>query len=146
MLQKFSTNCSGSRTIEKNELVAFPTETVYGLGANAKSDEAVAKIYSAKGRPSDNPLIIHIAKKEQLTEIVDSYPDWIDPLIDRFWPGPLTLVLPKRRSVESCHSRIINSSSAHAGSPCSISINRSSKSADCSSERKSFRKAKSHFC
>ncbi|MED1438902.1 L-threonylcarbamoyladenylate synthase [Aeribacillus composti] len=87
--------------LKKNELVAFPTETVYGLGANAKSDEAVAKIYSAKGRPSDNPLIIHIAKKEQLTEIVDSYPDWIEPLIERFWPGPLTLVLPKKEGLSN---------------------------------------------
>lgn len=85
-----------AQLLKQNEVVAFPTETVYGLGANAKSDEAVAKIYEAKGRPSDNPLIIHISKKEQLKELVGDHPEWVDLLIERFWPGPLTLVLPKK--------------------------------------------------
>ncbi|PLS18349.1 threonylcarbamoyl-AMP synthase [Bacillus sp. M6-12] len=84
-----------------NELVAFPTETVYGLGANAKSDEAVEKIYLAKGRPSDNPLIVHIASKEQLQQIADEVPSKAESLIDAFWPGPLTLVLKKKQGVLS---------------------------------------------
>ncbi|WP_191566640.1 L-threonylcarbamoyladenylate synthase [Metabacillus idriensis] len=80
----------------KNEVVAFPTETVYGLGANARSDEAVGKIYKAKGRPSDNPLIVHIATKEQLYEIAADVPEYVEKLIDVLWPGPITFVLPKR--------------------------------------------------
>ena len=80
----------------ENEVVAFPTETVYGLGANAFSDEAVRKIFEAKGRPSDNPLIVHIASQEQLYEFVEDIPEYALPLIKEFWPGPLTLVLRKK--------------------------------------------------
>ncbi len=75
--------------------VIFPTETVYGLGANALNSEAVKKIFSAKGRPSDNPLIVHIYKKEQLNNIVREVPEEAKILMDRFWPGPLTIILPK---------------------------------------------------
>ena len=82
--------------LQKNEVVAFPTETVYGLGANATSDEAVNKIFEAKGRPSDNPLIVHIANKEQLYELTMDIPEVVDKLISEFWPGPLTLVLKKK--------------------------------------------------
>ncbi|MGP1909543.1 L-threonylcarbamoyladenylate synthase [Metabacillus sp. JX24] len=82
--------------LRENEVVAFPTETVYGLGANAKSDEAVGKIYEAKGRPSDNPLIVHIASIEQLHEIASHVPAYVDKLIHALWPGPITFVLPKR--------------------------------------------------
>jgi len=77
----------------ENEVVAFPTETVYGLGGNAKSDEAVEKIFAAKGRPSDNPLIVHIAEKEQLHDFVDHIPQKAKILMDHFWPGPLTIIL-----------------------------------------------------
>ena len=75
--------------------VAFPTETVYGLGANALDPVAVARIFSAKGRPSDNPLIVHIAHIDQLVPLVRELPGDVHELARVFWPGPLTLVLPK---------------------------------------------------
>lgn len=76
-------------------LVAFPTETVYGLGANALDEKASAKIYSAKGRPSDNPLIVHIASMEGLLPLVSEIPDTAKRLMEKFWPGPMTLIFPK---------------------------------------------------
>lgn len=88
-----------AQLIRKNELVAFPTETVYGLGGNGLVDETVEKIYAAKGRPSDNPLILHIANREQLNHLISALPPLADALIDAFWPGPLTLVLPKKPGI-----------------------------------------------
>ncbi len=82
-------------------LVAFPTETVYGLGADARNSQAVERIFAAKGRPSDNPLIVHIADREQLDEMVLPYPQLASELMDHFWPGPLTIVLPAREGVLS---------------------------------------------
>ena len=76
-------------------LVAFPTETVYGLGANALSPEAVARIFEAKGRPSNNPLIVHIPSIEQAKRLVREWTPLAQKLAEAFWPGPLTLVLPK---------------------------------------------------
>ncbi|MBI5464928.1 MAG: threonylcarbamoyl-AMP synthase, partial [Ignavibacteriales bacterium] len=73
--------------------VAFPTETVYGLGADAMNPHAVRKVFEAKGRPSDNPLIVHIADEEQLSEFAEEIPPIAKQLISKFWPGPLTLVL-----------------------------------------------------
>ncbi|THE10990.1 threonylcarbamoyl-AMP synthase [Bacillus timonensis] len=87
--------------LQKNEVVAFPTETVYGLGASALSDEAVAKIYEAKGRPSDNPLIVHISTIGQLHNIVQEIPEQAERLIAKFWPGPLTLVLKRKEDAVS---------------------------------------------
>ena len=76
-------------TVLKNGgLVAFPTETVYGLGANALDEEAARKIYAAKGRPSDNPLIVHIAQMEDLYKIVERVPVEAIKLAEAFWPGP----------------------------------------------------------
>ncbi|MGM9988828.1 MAG: L-threonylcarbamoyladenylate synthase [Bacillaceae bacterium] len=83
------------------EVVAFPTETVYGLGADATNDEAVEKIFTAKGRPSDNPLIVHISNKEQLDYIVSSVPEKAKVLMNTFWPGPITFVLPKKEGIAS---------------------------------------------
>lgn len=80
--------------LKEGKLVAFPTETVYGLGAIATSDESVAGIFTAKGRPSDNPLIIHIGNREQLDRWVATIPEAAQTLMDKYWPGPLTLVLP----------------------------------------------------
>lgn len=77
-------------------LVAFPTETVYGLGANARDGAAVARIFSAKGRPANNPLIVHLAAIEQLPVVAREWPEIADRLAKRFWPGPLTLVLKKQ--------------------------------------------------
>ena len=80
-------------------LVAFPTETVYGLGGNALDAHASEKIYAAKGRPSDNPLIVHIADMEALEKITADIPDTARKLADAFWPGPLTMILPKSEAV-----------------------------------------------
>ncbi|WP_138753770.1 L-threonylcarbamoyladenylate synthase [Paenibacillus sinopodophylli] len=82
-------------------LIAFPTETVYGLGADARNSAAVERIFSAKGRPSDNPLIVHIADRIQLDALVLPYPELASVLMDSFWPGPLTIVLPVRTNVLS---------------------------------------------
>ena len=76
-------------------LVAFPTETVYGLGANALNEEAAKKIYAAKGRPSDNPLIAHISKPEELAPLVKEIPEAGRKLMEAYWPGPLTMIFPK---------------------------------------------------
>ncbi len=77
-------------------LVAFPTETVYGLGGNGLDAGASNKIYTAKNRPCDNPLILHIAERSQLDELVKEVNDWAKALMDVFWPGPLTLIMPKK--------------------------------------------------
>lgn len=79
-------------------LVAFPTETVYGLGADATSEQAVRKIFAAKGRPQDNPLIAHVATKRQLKALVTELPLYVEKLIDAFSPGPITYVLPSNGS------------------------------------------------
>ena len=76
-------------------LVAFPTETVYGLGANALNEEAAKKIYAAKGRPSDNPLIAHISKPEELAPLVKEVSEAGKKLMEAYWPGPLTMIFPK---------------------------------------------------
>ena len=81
--------------LKSGALVAFPTETVYGLGANALDEKAAAKIYAAKGRPSDNPLIIHIADMESLGLITEEIPKAAYMLAEKFWPGPLTMVMKK---------------------------------------------------
>jgi L-threonylcarbamoyladenylate synthase len=85
-----------AKIINAGGLVSFPTETVYGLGANAFSQEACLKIYEAKGRPSNNPLIVHVAEVEQAEELAifnkDAY------LLNKLWPGPLTMVLPKKNN------------------------------------------------
>jgi L-threonylcarbamoyladenylate synthase len=85
--------------IRAEELVAFPTETVYGLGADGLNPTALHRIYAAKGRPPDNPLILHIAGREQLAWVAAAVPDLASVLIAAFWPGPLTLVLPKATRV-----------------------------------------------
>src|SRR5215470_6084524 len=77
-------------------LVAFPTETVYGLGADAKNEAAIRKIFAAKGRPSDNPLIVHVASRAMLDRVAFASGDDTLRLIEHFWPGPLTLVLRRR--------------------------------------------------
>lgn len=85
--------------LKQGGLVAFPTETVYGLGANALDEEAAMKTYAAKGRPSDNPLIVHIAELNALKEIVMEVPESVDALAEHFWPGPLTLIFNKNERV-----------------------------------------------
>lgn len=81
--------------LQNGGLVAFPTETVYGLGGDGLREDAAQKIYAAKGRPSDNPLIIHIADLESLSLLTDTIPDTARILAEKFWPGPLTMIFPK---------------------------------------------------
>lgn len=89
------------RVLQQEGLVAFPTETVYGLGGNAMHPEAAAKIYAAKGRPSDNPLIIHIADRKALEDIAIEVSAKAECLAEAFWPGPLTMIFQKRQQVPS---------------------------------------------
>lgn len=86
---------TAGKIIKQGGLVAFPTETVYGLGGDALNPDSSRKIYAAKGRPSDNPLIIHICKLEDIDKIISVFPDQAKKLAQEFWPGPLTMVLPK---------------------------------------------------
>jgi L-threonylcarbamoyladenylate synthase len=99
--QSYPQLSQAAQLLMNNEVVAFPTETVYGLGGNANNDEAVAKIFAAKGRPSDNPLIIHIAEISQLEAFVSEIPHNASLLMEKFWPGPLTIVLKKREGMLS---------------------------------------------
>nr|WP_159885543.1 L-threonylcarbamoyladenylate synthase [Paenibacillus puerhi] len=87
--------------LRRGDTIAFPTETVYGLGADARNTEAVAAVFTAKGRPSDNPLIVHIADRSQLSELTAPPEEAVSRLMDAFWPGPLTLVLPVRQGALS---------------------------------------------
>lgn len=82
--------------IRRGGLVAIPTETVYGLGANGLDEAAVASIFAAKGRPQDNPLILHVAEPKEMEKFCHSIPECAYALADKFWPGPLTMVLPAR--------------------------------------------------
>jgi len=88
-----------ARSLASGQLIAFPTETVYGLGANAWDSRAVARIFAAKQRPEFDPLIVHIAAFEQLGSVVRDVSDLAQSLAERFWPGPLTLVMPKNESI-----------------------------------------------
>lgn len=88
-----------ARVIQSGGLVGFATETVYGLGADASSDSAVAGIFSAKGRPSDHPLIVHVAEAAQVNDYAASVPPFAARLMRAFWPGPLTVILPRKPGV-----------------------------------------------
>jgi L-threonylcarbamoyladenylate synthase len=84
-----------AEALKAGGLAALPTETVYGIAANALDADAVARIFKVKGRPADNPLIVHVASLEDITPLVNSFPQEAERLAARFWPGPLTIVLPK---------------------------------------------------
>ena len=86
---------TAARAVRSGQLVGLPTETVYGLAANAGSDAAVAQIFSAKGRPSDHPLIVHVANAAGIGHFASNVPGFAQKLVDAFWPGPLTLILPR---------------------------------------------------
>src|SRR3979490_342999 len=90
---------SAARLLRAGRLVAFPTETVYGLGANALDPEAVARIYAVKGRPPTSPLIVHVSSIDMAQSLVTRWPTIADQLAHRFWPGPLTLVLEKQPTI-----------------------------------------------
>ncbi len=90
---------AAAQALRAGELVGLPTETVYGLGADAASDAAVAKIFAAKGRPSDHPLIVHVADASGVDHFARDVPAFAQKLMQAFWPGPLTLILPRRPDV-----------------------------------------------
>lgn len=90
-----------AQLLQQGSTIAFPTETVYGLGANARNTEAVEAVFAAKGRPSDNPLIVHIASKEQLDDFTGPINSLSHTLMDKFWPGPLTIIVPLKKDALS---------------------------------------------
>ena len=92
---------AAAKILAEGDVVAFPTETVYGLGADALSAEAVAKVFALKGRPSHNPLIVHVASIEMARTVAGDWPDAADKLAQAFWPGPMTIVVPKNDRVPS---------------------------------------------
>lgn len=89
----------GAQLIAAGEILAFPTETVYGLGADASSDRAVAKIFAAKGRPADHPLIVHVSDAGAAMHFAAALPDFAKRLMDAFWPGPLTVIVPRKTGI-----------------------------------------------
>lgn len=93
-----TTIAEAAKKLREGELVAFPTETVYGLGAIASNDQSVKNVYAVKGRPSDNPLIVHVADKD-IAKFVANVPGKAQALMDAFWPGPLTLIFPMKEGV-----------------------------------------------
>ena len=92
---------AAARAVRSGALLGLPTETVYGLAADASSDAAVAQIFAAKGRPSDHPLIVHVANAEGIAHFASEVPGFAQKLVDAFWPGPLTLILPRLPGVAS---------------------------------------------
>lgn len=88
-----------STILHQNGLVVFPTETVYGIGGNALNSESISSIYKAKGRPSDNPLIVHLASKDQISDYAVNIQEYAYKLMDAFWPGPLTMVFNKSEKI-----------------------------------------------
>jgi len=97
--RQYSLIQQAAEIIKTGGTVAFPTETVYGLGANALDPNAVKKIFKAKNRPSDNPLIVHISSKEQIHDLAENIPKTALELADAFWPGPLTMILKRKKIV-----------------------------------------------
>jgi L-threonylcarbamoyladenylate synthase len=93
-----------AKLIAAGDLLAFPTETVYGLGADASSDAAVAKIFAAKGRPADHPLIVHVSDAQAAQHFAAEIPDFAQRLMDAFWPGPLTVIVPRKAGVAAASS------------------------------------------
>ena len=121
-------------------LVAFPTETVYGLGGNGLDEEACQKIYLAKGRPSDNPLILHISEREELAQIVREVSPAAKKLMDAFWPGPLTLIFPK---TDTYNGRLGYGGCAFSVPPCCAGNYPSGRRADCRAQCEFLRQTQS---
>jgi L-threonylcarbamoyladenylate synthase len=98
---EFISNCTAdailnaAKALKDGHLVAFPTETVYGLGADATNEKAISRIYSVKGRPADHPLIVHISSIDKIGDWATEIPDYAIKLARKFWPGPMTLILPR---------------------------------------------------
>ena len=132
--------------IRRGGLVAFPTETVYGLGGNALDEDAAKKIYAAKGRPSDNPLIAHVSCPEEVEPLVEYMPEAGKKLMEAFWPGPLTMIFPKssRGSLWN-HRRFGDSCGADAFRSGGEPIDCSGRSSHCRSQRQYLRSSQSHY-
>ncbi|MEY4155283.1 MAG: hypothetical protein RJB64_4, partial [Pseudomonadota bacterium] len=90
---------AAAQALARGELIGLPTETVYGLGADADNPQAVARVFAAKGRPSDHPLIVHVTDASQAAHYADPIPPVAQRLMAAHWPGPLTLILPRRAGV-----------------------------------------------
>jgi len=101
LMENFDDFVRAGNLLKNGEVVAIPTETVYGLAANAFDAAAVEKIFKAKGRPSDNPLIVHISDFDDLAKITSEIPDTAIALAEKFWPGPLTMILKKNDKIPS---------------------------------------------
>lgn len=99
---------AAARILREGGVVAIPTETVYGLAASAYNDDALSRVFSAKGRPQDNPLIVHISSLDMLSEVASDIPKEAEKLAEAFWPGPLTLVLKKSEKVAQSVSKGLN--------------------------------------
>lgn len=101
ILDGFATSsiASGAQAIRSGALLGLPTETVYGLGADAENDAAIARIFTAKGRPADHPLIVHVLDAASVAHFAAHVPDFAHQMMQAFWPGPLTLILPRRAGV-----------------------------------------------
>ena len=97
--QSLQAIAAAAQALQRGDLLGLPTETVYGLAADAGNDAAVAKIFEAKGRPANHPLIVHVASAQGVQRFASHVPDFAQKLIDAFWPGPLTLILPRRPEV-----------------------------------------------
>ena len=122
--------------LNAGEVVAFPTETVYGLGAVATDDVAVKKIFEAKGRPSDNPLIVHIGTKEEVELYIEEIPEVAKKCMDLFWPGPLTLGDESKTKCISkkCDSRTTYSRDSHARPSRCASVASANQKTTCCTE------------
>ena len=131
--------------IRNGELVAFPTETVYGLGANALDPVAVAKIFEAKGRPHFDPLIVHVGSVADLETLVSDIPELAEELAARFWPGPLTMVLPKTTRVPDLVTSGLETVAVRIPDhPIAQELIRRSRRADCRPQRQPIRPAQPH--
>ena len=136
------------KLIAEGELVAFPTETVYGLGGDALDPDASRRIYAAKGRPSDNPLIVHIADFDDMKRVAREVPEQAKKLADAFWPGPLTMIVWKSDAVPEAttggdNRRHADGCSAYAESSGSTRIDSKKRMPDCGTECQYVRSAES---
>ena len=131
------------RILKEGGLVAFPTETVYGLGGNALDERASGKIYAAKGRPSDNPLIVHIAETDALFQITEEVPKKAMAMAEAFWPGPLTMIFRKNEKVPLATTGGLSSVAVRMPShPVALALIREGGGFVARAQRQHFRSAK----
>lgn len=135
-----------AKILQNGGLVAFPTETVYGLGADALNPEAVSKVYEAKGRPSDNPMIVHISQPQQLYQLTFEITDDMKTLMETFWPGPLTMITPARPEVPRVTTGGLDTVAVRMPGQCNDSrVDFRNGETSCRSECKSFRTSESDY-